>query len=173
MQLGFPAVDDEACALGLAACLSIVCYVDSFIEEMEPEMANQCVKRCLAILDGDNLDNRIGKASSTSFHIVANDVDEAENPRNSLEKAQTICSAFYKQMLNLFDPNSAAAVICDMIASQLLELDFKEGVLPIKTYGEYLEIRNRTFGLMPLLTIAEHYYLVREVRWLHHQTSAS
>ncbi|GAB1213256.1 hypothetical protein ATERTT37_002405 [Aspergillus terreus] len=112
MQLGFPAVDDEACALGLAACLTIVCYVDSFIEEMEPEMANQCVKRCLAILDGDILDNR----------IVIYDMK-------------------------------------DMIASQLLELDFKEGILLIKTYGEYLEIRNRTFGLMPLLTIAEHYYL--------------
>jgi hypothetical protein len=162
MQLGFPAVDDEACALGLAACLTIVCYVDSFIEDMEPEMANQCVKRCLAILDGDILDNRIGTASSTPFHIVTNDIDEVENPRNSLEKAQTICSAFYKQTLTLFHPNTAAAVICDMkdmIASQLLELDFKEGILPIKTYGEYLEIRNRTFGLMPLLTIAEHYYL--------------
>ncbi|KAG2416254.1 hypothetical protein HFD88_007447 [Aspergillus terreus] len=145
MQLGFPAADDEACALGLAACLTIVCYVDSFIEEMEPEMANQCVKRCLAILDGDILDNRIAK-----------------NPRNSSEKAQTICSAFYKQMLALFHPKTAVAVIYDMkdmIASQLLELDFKEGILLIKTYGEYLEIRNRTFGLMPLLTIAEHYYL--------------
>lgn len=162
MQLGFPAVDDEACALGLAACLTIVCYVDSFIEEMEPEMANQCVKRCLAILDGDILDNRIGKALSTPFRIVTNYIDEAENPRNSSEKAQTICSAFYKQMLALFHPKTAVAVIYDMkdmIASQLLELDFKEGILLIKTYGEYLEIRNRTFGLMPLLTIAEHYYL--------------
>jgi hypothetical protein len=65
-------------------------------------------------------------------------------------------------MLALFHPKTAVAVICDMkdmIASQLLELDFKEGILPIKTYGEYLEIRNRTFGLMPLLTIAEYYYL--------------
>ncbi|KAJ5714046.1 uncharacterized protein N7483_011227 [Penicillium malachiteum] len=148
MQLGFPALDDEACALGLAACLTIVCYVDSIIEELEPELAEQCIQSCLAILDGADLDEQI-----------------VNNPGSPLEQAATICFAFYRHIIDIFRPMTAKTVLFDMkdmIAGQVPELHFKQGELNINSYEDYLSIRNRTFGLLPLLTIAEHYHLAKD-----------
>ncbi|KAJ5691242.1 hypothetical protein N7488_011977 [Penicillium malachiteum] len=146
--MGFPALDDEACALGLAACLTIVCYVDSIIEEMEPELAEQCIEWCLAILGGADLDEQIAK-----------------NPGSPLEQAATICFAFYRHIIDIFRPITAEAVLFDMkdmIGGQLPELHFKQGKLKINSYQDYLSIRNRSFGLLPLLTIAEHYHLAKD-----------
>ncbi|KAJ6036288.1 hypothetical protein N7540_000567 [Penicillium herquei] len=170
MQLGFPALDDEACALGLAACLTIVCHVDSIIEEMERGVAEQCIQCCLAILEGADLDEQIGehyfdKLSSVGTEHSSNNPFEAKNPSSPLEQAATISFAFYRQIMDIFRPMTAEAVLFDMkdmIAGQGPELHFKQGELKINSYQDYIGIRNRTFGLLPLLTIAEHYHLAKD-----------
>ncbi|KAJ5740697.1 hypothetical protein N7493_000569 [Penicillium malachiteum] len=168
MQLGFPALDDEASALGLAACLTIVCYVDSIIEEMEPELAEQCIEWCLAILEGADLDEQIGEQYLSTDQVQSTfltNIFLAKNPGSPLEQAATICFAFYRHIIDIFRPITAEAVLFDMrdmIAGQLPELHFKQGKLKINSYHDYLSIRNRSFGLLPLLTIAEHYHLAKD-----------
>ncbi|SCV61262.1 uncharacterized protein FFFS_15831 [Fusarium fujikuroi] len=65
-------------------------------------------------------------------------------------------------ILSLFPPADAAAInhdIGDMIAGQLEELKMKESGVAVADYQTYMEIRWRPFGLMPLLTILERFYL--------------
>jgi hypothetical protein len=45
----------------------------------------------------------------------------------------------------------------DFVLGQIPEHQYKLGKLPISSYASYLDIRLPPFGLMPILTVVEHY----------------
>ncbi|KAF5641534.1 hypothetical protein F52700_3323 [Fusarium sp. NRRL 52700] len=142
IEILFPGIGDEAMIRGLACAFSFLSDIDDLIEAIPLPQAGECVDRCVAICEGR-------KFQDTGL----------ESP---FGKAQLMTSIICDLILSLFSPEDAAAInhdIGDMIAGQLEELKMKESGADVTEYEAYMEVRWRPFGLMPLLTILERFYL--------------
>ncbi|SCO24363.1 unnamed protein product [Fusarium fujikuroi] len=142
IEILFPGFGDETMIRGLASAFSFLSDIDDLIEAIPLPQAGQCVDRCVAICEG------------RKFQDVG-----LESPSG---KAQLMTTVICDLILSLFPHADAAAInhdIGDMIAGQLEELKMKESGVAVADYQTYMEIRWRPFGLMPLLTILERFYL--------------